>query len=93
MRIPKSWVHVLSREVAKELLGKDFFELKVSDDQFKNLLEELIVEELMVEDRLNDEVRGMLKQYDSEIEKGNLDYRRVFDLTKQKLVRERNIIL
>ncbi len=83
----------MSREIAKELLGKDFFKLKVSEEHFKQLLEELIVEELMVEDTLNDEVRGMLKQYDAEIEKGNLDYRRVFDLTKQKLVRERNIIL
>ncbi len=93
MRIPKSWVHVLAREIAKEIHGKDFFELKVSEDQFKQLLEELITEELMVEDRLNDEVREMLKKYDSEIEKGNLDYRRVFDMTKQKLVRERDIIL
>lgn len=93
MRIPKSWVHVMTREIAKEILDKDFFELKVSEDQFKHLLEELILEELMVEDRLNDEVRDMLKKYDSEIEKGNLDYRRVFDMTKQKLVRERDIIL
>jgi len=93
MRIPKSWVHVLAREIAKDILNRDFFELKVSEEQFKQILEELILEELMVEDRLNDEVRQMLKQYDSEIEKGRLDYRRVFDLTKQKLVRERNIIL
>lgn len=93
MRIPKSWVHVLAREIAQDILKRDLFELKVSEEQFKKLLEDLILGELMVEDRLNDEVREMLKQYDSEIEKGRLDYRRVFDLTKQKLVRERNIIL
>ncbi len=58
------------------------------------IVEELInKEELMVEDRLNDEVREMLKQFDSEIEKGRLDYRRLFDMTKKKLVRERNIII
>jgi len=93
MRIPKSWVHVLTREISNDILKRDLFELKVSEDQFKQLLEELITEELMVEDRLNDEVREMLKQYDAEIEQGRLDYRRVFDLTKQKLVRERNIII
>ena len=34
-----------------------------------------------------------LKKYDVEIEKGRLDYRKLFELTKQKLVKERNIIL
>ena len=41
----------------------------------------------------NDEVRELLKTYTSEIEQGRLDYRKLFDLTKQKLVRERNIVL
>ena len=27
------------------------------------------------------------------IEKGRLDYRKLFDMTKQKIVRERNVIL
>jgi len=35
----------------------------------------------------------MLKKYDSEIEKGRLDYRRLFEMTKQKLVKDRNIVL
>lgn len=55
--------------------------------------EELIMEELTVEDRLNEEVREILKGHTVEIEKGRLDYRRLFDLTKQKLVKERNIVL
>ena len=55
--------------------------------------EELIMEELTVEDRLNEEVREILKGHTVEIEKGRLDYRRLFDLTKQKLVKERNIVI
>jgi uncharacterized protein len=51
------------------------------------------MEELMVEDRINDEVRQILKKFEPEIEKGRLDYRKLFDMTKQKLVRERNVIL
>jgi hypothetical protein len=93
MRIPKSWVPVLSKKVVEELLQKDFIELKESQDKVTALLSELMLEELMVEDRLNDEVREILKKFDAEIEKGRLDYRRLFDMTKQKLVRERNIVL
>lgn len=93
MRIPKGWVPVLSKKIIEALLNKEQIELKASREEVERLLEELMFDELMVEDRLNDEVRGMLKKFDAEIEKGRLDYRRLFDMTKQKLVRERNIIL
>ncbi len=93
MRIPKSWIPVIAKEISRELLNKDFLELNVTEDQFKNLLEELIIEELLVEDTLNEEVREMLKKFDSEIEKGNMDYRRLFELTKKKLLKERNIVI
>ena len=93
MRIPKGWIPVLAGEIIEALLRKDLIELKSSKDQVLALLEELIIEELMVEDRLNQEVREMLKQYDAEIEKGRLDFRRLFDMTKKKIVNDRNIIL
>jgi hypothetical protein len=93
MRIPKGWVPVLSREILEDLLERNTIELKAPKEQVLKLLEELILDELMVEDRINEEVREILKKFDAEIEKGNLDYRRLFDMTKQKLVRERNIIL
>lgn len=93
MRIPKSSIPVLAKVMAKELLSREMLELKISEDQFVMTIAELILEELMVEDRLNEEVREILKKYDSEIEAGRLDYRRVFDLTKQKLIKDRNIII
>jgi len=93
MRIPKSWVPVLAREIMEDLLRKEAVELIAPREQVTHLMEELILEELMIEDRINDEVREMLKKYDAEIEKGRLDYRRLFEMTKQKLVKERNIVL
>lgn len=62
-------------------------------DKLLDGAEAVILDELMVEDRLNDEVRAILKRYEADIEKGRLDFRRMFDLTKQKLVKERNLVL
>lgn len=93
MRVPKGLVPVLSKVIIEELLKREMIELVMPRDQVVGLLSELILEELMVEDILNAEVREMLKKYDSEIEKGRLDYRRLFEMTKQKLVKERNIVL
>ncbi|MEW5745021.1 MAG: DUF507 family protein [Nitrospirota bacterium] len=93
MRIPKSWVPLLAKKIVDNLTSKALIEPAVPVEELVAAAEELLLEELMVEDRLNDEVRQLLRKYESEIEKGRLDFRRLFDMTKQKLVRERNIVL
>lgn len=93
MRIPKAWVSIIVKEIIDVLVEKKLIELRASKDEVAKLLDKLMFDELMVEDRLNEEVRELLKKYDTEIEKRRLDYRKLFELTKQKLVKERNIIL
>lgn len=94
MRIPKSWVPSMAKHIVENLIKKELIE--EPDVSVNTLIEEtekLLLDELMVEDRLNEEVRQFLRKYESDIEKGRLDYRKLFDMTKQKLVRERNIVL
>ncbi len=93
MRIPKTWVPLLTRRIIENLLEKDLIEPKIAKDRLIEESEKLILEELMVEDRLNEEVREMLKKFSADIEKGRLDYRKLFDLTKKKIVEERGLIL
>ena len=42
---------------------------------------------------MNAEVRKMLTVYEQDIERGHVDYQRMFTLVKNKLARERGIIL
>ena len=93
MRIPKSWVPILSKKIIDNIIAKGLVRPAVPEEKLLSEASEIILQELTVEDRLNDEVRELLKGHATEIEKGRLDYRRLFDLTKQKLVRERNLIL
>ncbi len=93
MRIPKSWVPILAKRIAENLVAGEMLLVNVPMDKFIASTEEIILDELMLEDRLNDEVREILKQYAADIEKGRMDYRKLFELTKQKLVRERNLVL
>ncbi len=58
-----------------------------------DLLDQTVTEELSIEDRLNVEVRQMLKVYEKEIERGNVDYQKMFTMLKGKLAKERGIIL
>jgi hypothetical protein len=93
MRIPKSWVPILAKKIADNIISKKLVSSAVPLEKLVSETAELLLNELTVEDRLNEEVRELLKKYSPDIEKGHLDYRKLFDLTKQKLVRERNLIL
>ena len=93
MRIPKTWVPLIAKRVLDDLIAKELVTLKVSTEVLMAETERLIMEELAIEDRINDEVREILKKYTGEIQKGRLDYRRMFELTKKKIVQERGVIL
>jgi uncharacterized protein len=93
MRIPKTWVPLLAKKIVDNILAKKLIKSIVPQERLLSETEQLIMVELSVEDRLNEEVREILKNHASEIEKGRMDYRRLFELTKQKLVKERNLVL
>lgn len=93
MRIPKNWVPLLARNITDNLLSKNLVAARVPRERLISETEEILMNELTIEDRLNEEVRELLKSHAAEIEKGRLDYRKLFELTKQKLVRERNLVL
>lgn len=93
MRIPKSWIPYIANNIIENLLKKGLIESTVFKEQLLEETEKLILDELMVEDRLNEEVRELLKKYETEIEKGKLDYRKLFEMMKQKLVKQRNLVL
>ncbi|GAB6183094.1 DUF507 family protein [Thermodesulfovibrio hydrogeniphilus] len=93
MRIPKTWVPYIAKTIVENLLKKDMIEPTVPQEQLLEEAEKLILDELMVEDRLNEEVRELLKNFEGEIEKGKLDYRKLFEMTKQRLVKKRNLVL
>ncbi|MGW8272663.1 MAG: DUF507 family protein [Thermodesulfovibrionales bacterium] len=93
MRIPKSWVPIIAGKVIDSIVGRDYVEPLIPVSDLKKAAEEILLEDLSAEDRLNEEVREILRQHEKDIEFKKLDYKRLFDMTKQKLVRERNLIL
>ena len=77
----------------KEAVRRKAIRLIVPEGEAFAMVEKAITEDLMVEDRLNEEVKDILKQHEREIEQGRADYKTMFDLIKKKLVRERGLVL
>lgn len=93
MRVPKAWIPLISKNIVSDLLKKGLLEAKVPVEKLVSAAEGIITDELMVEDRINEEVREILKKYSDEIEKGRLDYRTIFELTKKKVVSGKGVTL
>ncbi|WP_447977137.1 DUF507 family protein [Candidatus Nitrospira bockiana] len=92
MKLSKGRVHRLSESLAAGLAEKGHLDVR-DRTGLVQALEAAITEELSVEDRLNAEVRALMKQYDAQIERGGVDYQKMFTMIKSKLVRERGLIL
>ena len=93
MRLTKERIRLISASIIEEISSHQLFDVTGSKDKLVDRLEEAITDELLVEDRLNAEVRIMLKQYDAEFNSGRADYQKMFVMVKSKLVKERGVIL
>jgi hypothetical protein len=93
MRLTQQQIRSVSTGVVKEAVRRGALKLLVPDEEAFALVEKAIADDLSVEDRLNEEVKQILKTYEREIEQGRADYKTMFDLVKKKLVRERGLVL
>ena len=83
----------MAESLANRLAEEGCIELTGDRKAFVESLDHVIKEELSLEDRVNTEVRQLLKTYEKQIEQGQVDYQKMFQIVKQKLVRERGLIL
>ena len=93
MRLPKEMIQHIADAIASNLESKGLVEYEVPKGTISGKIAEVITADMMAEENLNSDVKKLLTTHEAEIAKGNMDYRRVFELTKQKLAKERGIVL
>jgi hypothetical protein len=93
MRLSRERVRHIAESLATKLQLEGQVAIVGDRKSFVEQMDHAITEELSVEDRLNTEVRQLLKAYEQDIERGQVDYQRMFTMVKTKLARERGIIL
>ena len=93
MRIQKELTELLAKKIVKSLIDKNLIIWEESSENLQSIVNEIITKDLMVEDLLNDEVKTLLESKTDEYERDMMDYGRVFQMVKSKLVRERGLIL
>ena len=92
MRLKKESIEKISRKIIESLLSKNLIIWESSHDKLESIISEIIIDDLMVEDHLNEEVKELLDSRTDEYERSMMDYGRVFQLVKSRLARERGLI-
>ena len=92
MLLSREYVGYLARQVTQKLAAGDFIESK----DLRTVTEALnnaILEELQLEDRINEEVRLILEQYQDEMRRAGASYQEMFKKVKGELVRKYKAVL
>ena len=92
MRLTSDEVEFIARKIVKTLVATHRIEVE-SEARLAESLGRVITDELMVEDRLNEEVREVLVARSSEMQRANITYTDMFKMVKRKLAKDKGIIL
>ncbi len=92
MRLTADQIEYIAQQIVRGLLKE---EIIVADDPGKviDLLAGVLREDLEAEERLNEDVREMLKGYEDEISRGMLNYQELFRKAKARLARDRKLVI
>jgi hypothetical protein len=93
MRLSKELIQHIADSLTANLAAKDLLKYDVPAGVIPARINEIITANMLEEDKLNRDVEKLLSAHEAEIAKGQMDYRKVFDLTKQKLAKDRGFVL
>jgi len=94
MLLNRDYVSHMASEVVKKLTEGDLVEIKEKDlEAVVARVRHRIMEEITVEDKVNEEVRNILIQYQDEMRRTGVSYQEMFKKVKGQIARDRKLIL
>lgn len=93
MKLKSEIIQFLSTRIVDHLTEAGDIEYEGGSYPIIEIVEGAIKGDLMIEDQLNDEVKAILEKQEDQIDENNINYRKVFQMIKNKLARERGLIL
>ncbi len=92
MHLPREYVAYMAKQLLKRLTTQEL--VQYDQPEFvTEVITQVMLDELSVEDRLNDEVRKILEQHGDQMKTLGATYEDAFKIIKKQLVRERKVVL
>lgn len=93
MKLSREQVEKLARVSLDRLKEKELIEFKADERKVFERMVDIFLADLKKEDDLDKEVEALLKTHSGALDSQRVDYRKMFSMIKNKLARERGIVL
>jgi len=94
MLLNRDYISHMASEVIKKLMEDKQVEMKEKDQQpVIGRVRLRMLEEITIEDKVNEEVRNILTQYQDEMRRTGVSYQEMFKKVKGQIARDRKLIL
>jgi hypothetical protein len=94
MLLNRDYVGFMASEVIKKLMEDNQIEIKEKGQETViTRVRQRIMEEITIEDKVNEEVRNILTQYQDEMRRTGVSYQEMFKKVKGQIARDRKLIL
>jgi len=94
MLLNRDYVGYMASEIVRKLIDGNLVEIKEKDvDPVIARVRLRTMEEITVEDKVNEEVRNILTQYQDEMRRTGVSYQEMFKKVKGQIARDRKLIL
>jgi hypothetical protein len=94
MLLNRDYVGHMASEVVKKLTAGNLVEVKEKDmDAVIARVRQRMMEEITVEEKVNEETRTILTQYQDEMRRTGVSYQEMFKKVKGQIARDRKLIL
>ena len=92
MHLPREYVAYMAKQLMTRLTTAKLVQYEQAE-YVTEVVSQVMLDELLVEDRINDEVRKILEQHGDEMKRVGASYEEMFKKVKKQLVRDRKVIL
>lgn len=94
MLLNRDYLGHMASEVIKKLMEDNQVEIKEKDQEIViTRVRQRMMEEITIEDKVNEEVRNILTQYQDEMRRTGISYQEMFKKVKGQIARDRKLIL
>ena len=92
MHLPREYVAYMAKQVLKRLSAADLIQFE-QPDYVREVITQVMLDELSVEARIDEEVRKILEQHGAEMKEVGASCEEMFKKVKKQLVRDRKVVL
>ncbi|TAM82783.1 MAG: DUF507 family protein [Acidobacteria bacterium] len=92
MQLTREYVAYMSKELMKRLTGEGLVQFD-QPEYVNEVMLQVVLDELTVEDRINDEARRILEEHADQMKVFGATYEDAFKAIKKQIIRERRIVI